>query len=843
MQPAMTDVLALPYRLHENWRGKPMNIKLPTPTQAAGTQSLEDFLEEMSTGVKTLNWDALLVFDRAATNTLLAQEYIDRITIDDMHFPKLPDDKVDVGNGIEHVMLGLVLDKPRLSFENASIAESKGKMVMRLVGGKHLEVVETYRDGEPVRSISRLSVLNAAVGNFLKMDIRLEAVAGSVSESGKVLLDLSKGVDHHFSGGGTEYEKLRLGIYFKDVFEQWKNENGALTRFELSELVNDEASPVQPGDFGIRTHAAPGATVLGSEAYGDGAVVVFIAMRGNPPGTYPHDDAAMLYMLPAAFEPYTSNIVLGQKFLADTIITLGIDQLEWLRGKFVRESLDEGRSKLVARQGSEIKFALGFKDSRRQEGHDWWEAHLTLDELDVNIFSADSELTFEGGVLKANWRSLPITSRATGTWHGSGSSPGTVYPELHASVTVQASYKFVIAEVEGGSVRVKLEIESFNSSAEVSIEKLGSQMGIKEMGPVLVAYVKEQLPSFLRTQMEELKGLSFVIDPLRLNNLLFRSADVVAPRDVALPTDLTLLGNLAPKRTTLVVSPTEVIVASGQQVEFKAESATGSVTWAVQNLPGESGETGEFKDPSKGRYTAPADDSLREEGHRRVIVTATDGEMVSKALVSVVESQVSVNPWVTSVPVGKSHALSAGTPDGAALTWDEPELGTIQPDDDPLNPLGYKYTAPPKLPQRNPGDPLYMYGMRLVPITVRPTAGGSAATIDMLVIGPKNANYWLEPEAKADGSVALPFYKLDRDGNRIEVPEPVEWTVLKGSGQVDPTTRVYTPKAGADEQYAIVSAFYDNGDDADTHDYVILPVPFITSHRYADLLSPAIKEV
>ena len=193
--------------------------------------------------------------------------------------------------------------------------------------------------------------------------------------------------------------------------------------------------------------------------------------------------------------------------------------------------------------------------------------------------------------------------------------------------------------------------------------------------------------------------------------------------------------------------------------------------------------------------------------------------------------------------MGKSHALSAGTPDGAALTWDEPELGTIQPDDDPLNPLGYKYTAPPKLPQRNPGDPLYMYGMRLVPITVRPTAGGSAATIDMLVIGPKNANYWLEPEAKADGSVALPFYKLDRDGNRIEVPEPVEWTVLKGSGQVDPTTRVYTPKAGADEQYAIVSAFYDNGDDADTHDYVILPVPFITSHRYADLLSPAIKEV
>ncbi|MFJ4433955.1 hypothetical protein ACIPZG_23785 [Pseudomonas sp. NPDC089395] len=821
-----------------------MNIKLLTPTQEAGTQSLEDFLEEMSKGAKTLEWDALLVFDRAATNTLLAQEYIDRIAIDDKQFPKLPDDRVDAGNGIEHVMLGLVLDKPRLSFENASIQESKGKMLMRLVGGKYLEVIETFHDGEPVRSISRLSVLNAAVGDFLQMDIRLEAVAGSVSESGKVLLDLSKGVNHLFSGAGTELERIELGVYFKEIFDQWKKENGALTQFELSELVNDDASPVQPGVFGIRTHAAPGATVLGSEAYGNGAVVVFIAMRGSDNGNYPHDDASMLYMLPAAVEPYTANIVLGQKFLADTIITLGLDQLEWLRGKFVSKRLGDGLYKLVASQANDVRFQLGFEQSRGNGGADWWEAKLSLEWVDINIFAKDSEWTFEGGMLKANWRSLPLISRGWGSVVGGGHLPPvTLYPEVHVSVNVQASYRFVIVDGEGGSERVKLEIENFNATDEVSIKGLGSHPAILEMGEILLARVKEQVRPFVRTKMEELRGMSLVIDPLRLNNLLFRSADVVAPRDVALPTDLTLLGNLAPKRTTLVVSPTEVIVASGQTFDFKAESATGSVIWEVQNLPGESGDTGEFKDPSKGRYTAPSDDALREEGQRRVIVTATDGDRVSKALVSVVQSQVSVNPWVTSLAVGKSHKLSAGTPDGAALTWDEPELGTLVPDDDPLNPLGYKYTAPPRLPQWNEGDPLYQMGMRLVPITVRPTAGGPEATIDILVIGPKNANYWMEPEAKADGSVALPFYRLDRGGKKIDVPEPVEWTVLKGSGEVDQATRVYTPKAGADEQYAIVSAFYDNGEDSDTHDYVILPLPFITSHRYADLLSPAIKEV
>jgi len=169
-------------------------------------------------------------------------------------------------------------------------------------------------------------------------------------------------------------------------------------------------------------------------------------------------------------------------------------------------------------------------------------------------------------------------------------------------------------------------------------------------------------------------------------------------------------------------------------------------------------------------------------------------------------------------------------------------LGTVGPDYDAMNPNGYKYTAPTSLPAPEPDEPLHCLALRLVPITVRPIAGGSQATIDLVVLGAKNPNYWLEPRLDDDGSVALPFYRLTRTNEKVEVPDPVEWTVLRGSGSVDPDTRVYTPAPDATDQYVIISAFYDDGVSVDTHDYVILPMPSVTVRQHAEL-SPPSREV
>ncbi len=254
-----------------------------TAVTARGVEilALEDFLKVMEVKPQLFGWDALLVFDKQSTNVLLMQEYIERLDVPDKFFPKLPDGVVDAGNGIEHVLLGLQLDKARLSFENADLKGSAAKLGMRVVAGKHLEVMEVYHDGEPVRAVQALTVYSTATHGLLDMNINLRAVDGTVDTNGGVLLDIQDAYDHRFSGGGTGPEKIRLGLYFDAVFESWNEDGSNRLKFPLSELVVDDNSPINPKEFVLLTHAPDGAKVRGSEKYGDGAVVVFISFGGG----------------------------------------------------------------------------------------------------------------------------------------------------------------------------------------------------------------------------------------------------------------------------------------------------------------------------------------------------------------------------------------------------------------------------------------------------------------------------------------------------------------------------------------------------------------------------------
>lgn len=829
-----------------------MEIEGPVVAQAVESQSLEAFYKEMDAGPKTWGWDALLVFSRGATNALLSQEYIDRAHIPELFFPDLPDGNVDSGNGIDHVLLGLRLDKARLSFENASLKSPKAKLQMRLVGGKHLEVLETFLDGKPVRSVQALILYNAAAHAVLDMNITLSAVAGTVDKSGKVLLDINEGYEHLFSGGGTGPERIRLGLYFKELFETWAEENKEMLQFPLSELAVDDTSLLNPGVFMLGTHAEPGAKVLGSANQGDGAVVVFVAMRGNESGGYPPEDKDLLYMLPDSADPYTSNLVLSHKLVAQHVVKLGFDQFDWMKGKFDLEALkddrylvDENRYKLVANAVSGGAYTeIDYSDTNHGGTSQPWRWRLKMIGATINLFDKGSEVVFDKRMLKINWSSVvPVGTLVY--WIQTGNTSGKTVPlQVSATVEIRADCKFDVSP-EANKATLKFAVSNFESSVEVTIQDgFGSGKGAEDArakSENLKALLKDALIKAAKEKLESLENMTFEIDALRLNKLLFRGDNVVDPRDVAVPNDLTLLGNLAPKRTAMSITPLEPIVASGGFIDFSASSTSG-ITWTVENLPGETGETGKFATPSVGRYTAPSDDALVTEGQRRVIVTATSGEYVSRALVSIVPSHVSVNPWVAVVNLGKSYALSAGTPDNAELKWNQPELGNVAEDTDPLNPGGQKYTAPTTLPKREPTQPNHYRVLRLDEVTVEPAAGGTPATIDMLVVGAKSPNYWIEPAVNADGSVALPFYRLNLDMEKVEVPEPIEWHVLRGSGTIDSKTQTYKPAPGSDDKYVIVSAFYVN-DSPDTHDYVILPLPFVPVRNYAEILSPTIKEV
>ncbi|WP_455887944.1 hypothetical protein [Pseudomonas rustica] len=814
-----------------------------TAVTARGVEilALEDFLKVMEVKPQLFGWDALLVFDKQATNVLLTQEYIERLDVPDKFFPKLPDGVVDAGNGIEHVLLGLQLDKARLSFENADLKGSAAKLGMRVVAGKHLEVMEVYHDGEPVRAVQALTVYSTATHGLLDMNINLRAVDGTVDTNGGVLLDIQDAYDHRFSGGGTGSEKIRLGLYFDAVFESWNEDGSNRLKFPLSELVVDNNSPINPKEFVLLTHAPDSAKVRGSEKYGDGAVVVFISFGGGK-GTLPPDNKSLVYMLPDAPEPYTSNLLLSHKFIAQQVVSLGLNQFDWVRGKFDVVELAGGRYKLVANAAG----GDGYTDYKfYDEGHGGttqrWSWKLSIDGALTHIFNSGNEIVFEGRSIKARWGYAGQAATLV-YWIQTGDAAGrTRSLAVNTEVRIDAEYKFVVSG-QGGGATLKFQKTSYTSEVNVSVQDdFGSGGGADDArakSKALIEPLKAALRSMLQGKVDSLENMTFEIDALRLNNLLFRGETVVEPRDAALPLDLTLLGNLASKQTTLTVNPSEVIVASGQPFEFKAESAPGDVTWTVKNLPGETGDTGKFNDPKKGIYTAPSDAALLTEGQRRLIVTATSGAFVSRALVSVVPSHVTVNPWVAAVNVGRGHALSAGTPDSSALVWDTPQLGTVAPDDDPLNLGGYKYSAPAQLPRREATDPQYYRSLRMDPVTVRAAAGGAPATIDMLVVGVKDPNYWLEPNANGDGSVELKFYRINMDLEKVEVTGEVEWTVVRGSGTINKDTRVFTPTPGANDQYVIIAAYWVNDFVPGTCDYVILPMPYTSVRKSAERLYP-----
>jgi len=809
----------------------------------AEAPSYEAWLAKMDTQLWTFGWDVLLAFDRGVTNILLMQEFIDRLDGED-HFPIIPNHIIPMEGGAKHALIGFQMGKPRLSFENASIKGSKAKLTIRLTGGKQVKLTEIYHGGQPVRSITRLSVINAAAGPSLFANIELNAVPGTADESGKVLIDISKGVDYLFSGVDTLYEKTELGIHLKKILDKWNALRGRLTTFQLSELKKSADSLLQPGNFGIRTHAVPGSTVRESAEYGNGAVLVFAAMQGSPNGTWPAEDKDLLYMLPKATEPYTSNLLLGHKLLIDKILLEAINGIAWLNGKMAAK-LKPGSEfrRMLESTGS---FVESFPGVHEEDGgglgsEEWW-AWLKADSTSLPmLMPGAASFYLDKGKVVAQWRVKGEGSDLD--YYNSGGKWGTPVKrkiKISSNIDFDAVYAYKMKR-EGENTILVMELESFTDRSGFSIDYNDSSGSAKRMANRAFEKLKPAVMGIIDALVDQVRQLTIPIDALRLNNLLFQGDNVVTPRTVNVPADLSLLGNLAPDRTTLVISPAEVIVAGGRKHKFEAKGASGTVDWTVENLPGETGDKGTIT--GDGTYTAPSAGSLREDGQRRVQVVAKNGQLTSKALVSLVENEVSIYPLVASVNLGNTHTLSASTPDGAALTWDElPEgLGKVTNDSDTANPGGQIYTAPVMLPKRQSGEPLYYYGLRHVPITVKPTAGGTAAIIDMLVLGAKSQSYWLEADPKADGSVAVEFYTTNRDGETLPVTGDVEWTLVKGDGTF--INKVYTPKSGSSEQYAIIVAFSDDGGSSDKFDVLILPVPFISLKRYGTLLDPQVMEI
>ena len=155
------------------------------------TYSLAELTQRMSGKSITLGWDAIVFMNRAKVNSLMEQQYITRFNRDS--FMKQITGVVSMTlNGEETLELtGLILSQPRLSFETASMRNSRATATMDIVSGSVSYVCKGSKQ-EP-GSVLYSYVVTANQGFTLTMDIDLAASHGTVNEQGKVTVDIGEG--------------------------------------------------------------------------------------------------------------------------------------------------------------------------------------------------------------------------------------------------------------------------------------------------------------------------------------------------------------------------------------------------------------------------------------------------------------------------------------------------------------------------------------------------------------------------------------------------------------------------------------------------------------------------
>jgi len=794
--------------------------------------SLDDWLVKMGEQPWTFGWAAIVVFDRAKTNILLMQEYIDRLGTA-QQFPVIEYSEVDVGEGIKHALMGLTLDSPRLSFENASIEYARAAATLRMVGGKQLQMNESVHAGETYKVVTRLSTLNAIVGPSLIFDADLATATGSVSAEGAVVLDLfpkdengKLKYQYRFTGVETEFERIKMGTHLAALMDAWGEK---LTRLTLSELRESQDSVLQPERFRVRTHADHNSAKRGDPAFGKGAVVLFIAMKGDANGTFPDTDKDMVYMLPESVDKFTSNLIVAQELIWNKVVLPAIKKVPWVEELALenREIPGSRHRQLVATSGAltgkiEVEFPMRKYD---------------LPEFSMK-YSGDQALRFyvSGDSVRMEFKPDPVYVESTlGLKNQSSEDPWYYrYATIKVEVEVEVVFRFVVEEVDGRPA-VVLKFDRQLAYSNWEIDSFDGGANDREWIETHLAVYKWKLQGPVDELVAPLSTIGATLDAFRLNNLLFSGDNVVTPGLLHQPGDLTVLGHLSPRRTDLVIEPSEAVVAGDGSLKFEASGGS-DIKWGVVDLDGEESDANGKIDLS-GKYTAPSADSVRESGSRRVIVTATQGDKVSKAMISLVESSVSVYPSVVVVALGGKHSLVAGEVDKKALTWNlkDQALGALEtdPDKDPTMQDGRKFVAATQLPAPGASDPYNYYSSRLAEVEVS-NADKSKRTIDVLVVQNQSGSYWLEAEVSGAG-VQLKFYRTTMAVPKEEVPAAsTHWHKYKGDGTFE--NGLYTPKAGSAEQYAIVTAFYYDGESVDRFAYMIIPVPFVSSQQFVQLL-------
>lgn len=644
------------------------------------TYTLEELTGRMHGKSVTLGWDAVVVMNRTKVNSLLEQQYITRF--ESTSFlkrifgapPMTPD-------GEEVLELsGVILSHPRLGFESASLRDSRVTATMDIVSGTSSYRVKS--SNQVAGTVLYSSTITAQQGFTLTMDIDLKTASGTVSDTGKVMFDIGDGYNCRCNLVAEPKAQETLGNFFKDLFMEQKPEDRI---YELGTLDLKDAGILAPKSFKIRTMATDEGRLLGSDSYGDGAVVLLVNTKGNPNEGNEPTGESLDYLIPNDIDPvtgkhkYSGALVLASRVLFDWYVQPDLEQQLGKGLKFDRESNSHDKARSLRASIGSIKIPDVLLDWSK-DFNDYTIANLGPVGLNFSSVTRETALIVE--CESSGRAAIKMNNKQTQAFNLHGYNPLIIPPQpqhrdwpfnIYASPAVSI---YLDCKV-GDKNRVTLQKAS-DSTASCSVDLTEYYaLGSERLHENFDTDFKKQLVE----PLEALFGAFDVIDMsdisvLAISNLLFPEQNALQLTEARLPGDLLMIGNIDPTETTFTLDPLLPIIKAGEsqafairQVNFRAPD----VTWTVRSIDGEQA-LGSVN--QEGVYTAP--DVSRLDGTAvRNVVTATYLDEVSQkkvtasALVTVAITGVAVTPAMSLIDMDnrKEVSLKAYALSGSSLTW------------------------------------------------------------------------------------------------------------------------------------------------------------------------------
>ncbi|NWL18298.1 hypothetical protein [Pseudomonas umsongensis] len=272
--------------------------------------SLESLLEQMSAGSICRGWGAIAAVGRSQLNRLLEEQYLARLgeyrTVAPLSGEVLAGDNDHLSVTLDSIVLG----KPVLSFEKASLNSSLINLSMDIVGGTYTSM------SLPVTAAPTLMThfsIRQEHGYKVEMQLKLDELLGEVDRMSRVTLDLASGENLTTNLGDMPGVQAVIAPLIKThLARQGKDRR----LFELSLLDLSGTHGFTPAGVYFRTQRAPGAGDPSAANYGDGCLLLFIRLKiRDEADLFPGEGSGFPYLIPDDPEQgkakFTASMVLN----------------------------------------------------------------------------------------------------------------------------------------------------------------------------------------------------------------------------------------------------------------------------------------------------------------------------------------------------------------------------------------------------------------------------------------------------------------------------------------------------------------------------------------------------